>query len=96
MAYPTTQVFDLYLIAVENIPGWWVFMDSIRPFVESTITDLETRNPGLEVRTHWVTKASFGRNQVYRPFTNDAQDSLQSIDQAYHYPGRMPDGSAST
>ncbi|MEC7584141.1 MAG: hypothetical protein VYE77_07470, partial [Planctomycetota bacterium] len=55
-AFPTTQVFDLYLLAVENIPGWWVFMDSIRPFIESTITDLETRNPGLEVRTHWITK----------------------------------------
>ena len=51
-AFPTTQVFDLYLLAVENIPGWWVFMDSIRPFVESTITDLETRNPGQIGRAH--------------------------------------------
>lgn len=95
-AYPTTQVFDLYLLAIENIPGWWVFMDSIRPFVESTITDLETRNPGLEVRTHWITKASFGRNASYRPFFNDSADSLQTISQVYHYPGRMPAGSASS
>ncbi len=95
-AFPTTQVFDLYLLAVENIPGWWVFMDSIRPFVESTITDLETRNPGLEVRTHWITKSSFGRNQTYRPFINDAVDSLQPIPDVYYYPGRMPAGSAST
>lgn len=95
-AFPTTQVFDLYLIAIENIPGWWVFMDSIRPFVESTITDLETRNPGLEVRTHWITTASYGRNQVYRPHVNNALDSLAPIPQVYHYPGRMPAGSAST
>ncbi|MGE3172658.1 MAG: hypothetical protein AB7O97_08520 [Planctomycetota bacterium] len=94
-AFPTTQVFDLYLLAVENIPGWWVFMDSIRPFVESTITDLETRNPGLEVRTHWITKAAFGRNPVYRPYINDRDDSLAPIPDVYFYPGRMPAGSAS-
>jgi hypothetical protein len=95
-AFPTTQVFDVYLFAVENIPGWWVFMDSIKPFVESMITDLETRNPGLSYRTHWITKASFGRNQRYQPFINDAVDSNAQIDQVYHYPGRMPTGSAST
>lgn len=95
-AFPTTQVFDLYLLAIENIPGWWVFMDTIRPFVESTITDLETRNPGLEVRTHWITKSSFGRNPVYRPYVNDQNDSLQPIPDVYFYPGKMPDGSAST
>ncbi|MEY3161541.1 MAG: hypothetical protein RIT25_1532 [Planctomycetota bacterium] len=95
-AFPTTQVFDLYLIAIESIPGWWVFMDSIKPFVGSTITDLETRNPGLEVRTHWITKASFGRNPTYRPRINEAVDSLQPIPDVYFYPGRMPAGSAST
>lgn len=95
-AFPTTQVFDVYLLAVESIPGWWVYMDSIRPFVESTITDLETRNPGLEVRTHWITKASYGRNQLYRPFINERRDSHQDIPDTYFYPGRMPAGSSST
>jgi hypothetical protein len=74
-AFPTTQVFDVYLLAIENIPGWWVFMDSIKPFVESMITDLETATRACEFRTHWITKASFGRNQGYRPYTNDDNDS---------------------
>lgn len=95
-AYPTTQVFDVYLLAVENIPGWWVFMDSIKPFVESMITDLENRNPGMNFRTHWITKAAFGRNQTYRPFINEANDSLNPITEVYHYPGAMPSGSASS
>ncbi|MCA8951572.1 MAG: hypothetical protein KDE27_18845 [Planctomycetes bacterium] len=95
-AYPTTQVFDVYLFAIENIPGWWVYMDTIKPFVESMITDLESRNPGLEFRTHWITKAAFGRNQGYRPYVNDAVDSYDPIPDVYHYPGRMPSGSAST
>jgi hypothetical protein len=94
-AFPTTQVFDVYLLAIENIPGWWVFMDSIKPFVESMINDLENRNPGLQFRTHWITKASFGRNQGYRPYTNEDNDSLAPIPSVYHYPGRMPGGSAS-
>ncbi|MDO8349108.1 MAG: hypothetical protein Q7T30_02650, partial [Planctomycetota bacterium] len=95
-AFPTTQVFDVYLLAIENIPGWWVFMDSIQPFVESMITDLETRNPGLTFRTHWITKAAFGRNQGYRPFINDATDSNVAMPDVYHYSGKMPAGSAST
>ncbi|MFM1873886.1 MAG: hypothetical protein RL398_3308 [Planctomycetota bacterium] len=95
-AFPTTQVYDLYLIAIENVPGWWVHMDSMKPFVESMVTDLETRNPGLKFRTHWITKASFGRNQGYRPYFNEAVDSLQPVGEVYHYPGLMPTGSAST
>ncbi|MFN3241810.1 MAG: hypothetical protein ACE37K_09895 [Planctomycetota bacterium] len=95
-AFPTTQVYDVYLLAIENIPGWWVFMDSIKPFVESMITDLENRNPGLSFRTHWITKAGFGRNQAYRPYTNEALDSHEVIPDVYHYPGRMPDGNASS
>jgi hypothetical protein len=95
-AYPTTQVFDVYLLAIENIPGWWVFMDSIKPFVESMITDLENRNPGMAFRTHWITKAAFGRNMAYRPFINDVNDSRNPITEVYHYPGRMPSGSASS
>jgi len=94
-AYPTTQVYDVYLIAIENIPGWWVFMDSVKPFVESAITDLETRNPGLEIRTHWITKAAFGRDPAYRPHFNDAVDSTAPHHSVYYYPGRMPAGSAS-
>lgn len=94
-AFPTTQVYDLYLLAVENIPGWWVFMESIVPFVEAAITDLEARNPGLSIRTHWINKASYGRSQTYQPFINVANDSTVDIPAVYYYPGRMPAGNAS-
>lgn len=95
-AFPTTQVFDVYLLACENIPGWWVFMEAIVPFVESAITDLENRNPGLSVRTHWITKAGYGRDPLYRPYINDTVDSRQTVNDIYYYPGAMPAGSAST
>ena len=56
-----------------------VFMEAIVPFLESAITDLENRNPGLMIRTHWITKSSYGRNPVYRPFMNEAVDSDQTV-----------------
>ncbi|MEC7724051.1 MAG: hypothetical protein VYD05_00960, partial [Planctomycetota bacterium] len=39
---------------------------------------------------------SFGRNQSYRPYTNEVLDSNAVIPDVYHYPGRMPEGSASS
>ncbi len=95
-AFPTTQVFDVYLLALENIPGWWVYMENIVPSVEAAITDLETRNPGLAIRTHWITKSSYGRNQLYKPASNNAVDSNQQQDSVYYYPGRMPTGNSSS
>ncbi|MBI84236.1 MAG: hypothetical protein CMJ81_13625 [Planctomycetaceae bacterium] len=95
-AFPSSQVYDLYLFAIENIPGWWVFMETIVPFVESAITDLESRNPGLTLRTHWITKASYGRNAVYRPYINENLDSTNAVTDVYYYPGLMPEGSASS
>ena len=69
--------------------------DTLRPFVESMLSNLEARNPGLDFRTHWITKSSFGRNQAYRPRTNAAAPSTSLAPSVYAYPGRMPDGSAS-
>ncbi|MCA8943163.1 MAG: hypothetical protein KDB80_11440, partial [Planctomycetes bacterium] len=95
-SYPTAQVFDVFFIAIENIPGWWVHMESIRPFMESIVTEIEGKNPGLEVRTHWITKSGYGRDETYRPYVNDTVDSETQVDWVYYYPGRMPDGNAST
>jgi hypothetical protein len=92
-AYPTTQVYDVYLLALENVPGWWVYMDAIQPFIEATLTDLESRNPGLEFRRHWIKTLDYGRDEEYAPYTNETQDSQADIPWAYVYPGRMPAGS---
>lgn len=88
-----TQVFDVFLVAIANIPGWWQPTDTIPPHVESVISDLEARNPGMEVRTHWITRSSFGRNPVYRPSLNEINDTLTPIGEVYHYPGTLPVGS---
>ncbi|MHC4852949.1 MAG: type IV pilus modification PilV family protein, partial [Planctomycetota bacterium] len=96
LSYPSTQVFDVYFLAIENIPGWWVHMEAIRPFMEAMVTDLERNNPGLRIRTHWITKASYGRNPVYRPYINVETDSHSKAEGVYYYPGLMPAGNASS
>jgi len=89
-AFPTTQVYDIYLLAVENVPGWWVFMDAIKPFIETTIDDLQSRNPGLRFRTHWITKNGYGRDAYYRPYWNFTNHSRQATPWVHFYPATMP------
>ena len=89
-----TQVFDVYLVAIGNTPGWWFPIGSVPPHVESVVSDLEARNPGMKVRTHWITRSSYGRNPVYRPYVNEYEDTLTPIGEVYHYPGTLPLGSA--
>ena len=91
---PPTQVYDVYLIAVENVPGWWVYMQNIVPFVEGAMDDLQARHPGLEFRRHWIRKLSYGRDPLYTPYVNRALDSTQAIPGVYFYPGTLPAGSA--
>jgi hypothetical protein len=91
-AMPPTQVYDTYLIAIENIPGWWVHMQNVVPFVESAMNDLESRHPGLQFRRHWIRKLSYGRDPLYAPFINSAADSTQPVQSVYFYPGLLPTG----
>jgi type II secretory pathway pseudopilin PulG len=94
---PQTQVYDVYAVAIENVPGWWVYMSNIVPFVRTTIADLQARNPGLVFRTHWINTLSYGRDWQYKPYINDTKNnadnpSTNDIDWAYFYPGKMPTG----
>jgi type II secretory pathway pseudopilin PulG len=94
--YPTSQVYDVYLLALENVPGWWVYMDAMKPFIDATLSDLSARNPGLEFRTHWITKSGYGRDEEYAPYTNEARISTDNTPWAYVYPGKMPSGLAAS
>src|SRR3989339_714306 len=91
---PPKQVYDIYLLCIENIPGWWVYMAYLKPFIETALSDMESRNPGMEFRQHWITKAAYGRDREYKPYFNNAADSTADINFAYFYPGSMPSGSA--
>jgi type II secretory pathway pseudopilin PulG len=87
---PPTQVYDVYCVAIENVPGWWVYTANLIPFVQNAIDNLQSRNPGLQFRVHWVTKLGYGRDQEYRPFINSANPSTSDINSVYFYPGALP------
>lgn len=91
-ASPTAQVFDLYLIAIENAPGLWMPAETLRPVVMRAVSQAEQGNPGLKFRTHWITKFSYGRNPVYRPYVNENLPSTDDVPEVYYYPGRLPAG----
>ena len=93
---PPTQVYDVYCLALENVPGWWVYMSNLVPTVRNAIGDLQTRNPGLIFRSHWITSLAYGRDQLYKPYINGSSDSIADVNSVYFYPGKMPAGCISS
>jgi len=83
------QVYDVYLIAIENVPGWWVNTTNLRMMIDSAISEMESRNPNLTIRTHWITRLSYGRDEYYRPYINKDNTVASSIPWAYLYPGLL-------
>ncbi len=85
-----TQSLDVYILALENVPGWWSNLATLRPMFDNSITDLESRNPGLEIRRHWITRVAYGRDPFYTPHVNVAANAnASSIGQVYFYPGML-------
>ena len=84
---PPTQVVDVYALALENVPGWWVNMTTLKPLVENAFNDMEAVNPGLQFRLHWITRLSYGRDPRYAPFVNQDVDASARTDFVYWYPG---------
>lgn len=88
-----TQVFDIYILAIESVPGWWSSLSTLRPIMNNMISDMQTRNPGLEFREHWITRMSFGRDPFYAPYVNSATYAdTTAAPFVYFYPGKLHNG----
>ncbi len=86
--YFPTQVYDVYLLELENVPGWWTSLSTLRPTLDNVIQDLQNRNPGLELRIHYITRLAYGRDPFYTPFINQASlASAAPSPYVYFYPG---------
>ena len=87
---PPTQVFDVFLVEIENIPGWWVNLANLRIVMGDVITDFQLRNPGMQFRQHYITRLAFGRDPYYTPFINAANVAnvaAGASPSVYFYPG---------
>lgn len=83
------QVLDMYLLALESVPGWWSRTSELIPLFSSALVSLQARNPGLYIRPHWVNRMSFGRDFEYTPEYNNAVNASTSgsFKKTYVYPG---------
>jgi hypothetical protein len=88
--YVPSQTYDVYLLALDNVPGWWVLTSKLRPILDSVIQNLQTLNSGLVLRTHYITQLAYGRDPYYVPWINTSvsgtADSF-TVPYVYFYPG---------
>lgn len=83
------QVYDYFLVALENVPGWWSRTSNLIPLMQSSLSSLQSRNPGLRIRAHWITRLSYGRDLEYTPEVNagTVADTANLFKKTYLYPG---------
>ncbi len=87
-AYPA-QVMDVFLVCIENVPGWWTRTSLLRPLMDASLINLQARNRGLVIRPHWIRALSYGRDMEYAPELNrNALATTNNIFKGvYVYPG---------
>jgi Tfp pilus assembly protein PilV len=87
-----TQAYDMYLIDIENVIGWWADPNTLRPTLANTIDFLKSNNPGLDIRTHWVRRLAYGRDSYYKPISNKSKPLNDiagvPLNYLYFYPGK--------
>src|ERR1035438_4604452 len=71
--FPPTQVMDVYILAINNIAAWWAHEPVLYQTFQNIISDIQGRNPGLEIRPHYITRSSYGRDPQYVPFINQSK-----------------------
>lgn len=89
-SFSPSQVYDVYCVAIENVPGWWVNMSTLITFAQNALGDLQVRHPGLVFRQRMITTLAYGRDSQYQPYINAVQDSRSDIPSVYFYPGLLP------
>ena len=90
---PPSQVFDVYILALANVPGWWVQVWQLQNTFNTIIQTIQQVNPGLIIRKHYITRTAFGRDQQYYPFINQQYhtDTSNAVSWVYLYPGTLND-----
>ncbi len=86
-----TQVFDVYVIAISDMIGWFTLVPQMQGTWSTVAAQLQGRNPGLQFRTHYITQSGFGRDPYYTPYCNAAPSWADStaMPYIYFYPGAV-------
>jgi Tfp pilus assembly protein PilV len=76
------QTMDVYLLALENVPGWWTRTSNLIPLMQAAVVNIQAMNPGLSLRTHWIQTLSYGRDLEYTPEIN-AENVTSTVTTAF-------------
>jgi hypothetical protein len=99
------QILDVYALSIENLPHvlrrdddhqYFPGATEARRAFEGGLRSLESHNPWLGFRVHYVTRLATGRDPAYRPYMNDGKPlsgtGRDPLDDVYFYPGRLLPG----
>ena len=94
--FPPSQVMDVYVLAINNIAGWWVQEPVLYDTFQQIVNSVQQANPGLVLRPHYITRTSYGRDTQYLPYTNNLLSTATAtsggnIPYVYFYPGNTPE-----
>jgi hypothetical protein len=73
--FSSTQVYDVYLLSIENIGGGSFDATATLDMMTGTFEELEARKPGLEFRKHVIKTLAYGRDPYYTPHINASIDA---------------------
>lgn len=85
-AYPATKYYDVYFIAIAETPSLWLPLPSAQGLMEVARAEMQTIENGLKLRSHWITKFGYGRDELYLPFANNEISAESAAPGAYWYP----------
>lgn len=97
------HVIDVYVLSIENLPHvmlsgtdrqYFPSATAARTAFGAAVAAIEAKNPYLELRLHYITRLSEGRDKAYRPYVNEARgvdggSERDPLDWVYFYPGRL-------
>ncbi len=84
------QVFDIYLVGIENVGSTWIDSALIRNSINAVLDDLRARSPGLDFRPHWISRIAYGRDPLYTPSINkNVPLNTLIVPYVYFYPGPL-------
>ncbi len=84
--YPSTTVYDVYALALAEVPSPLGPLPEVRSSLQSTLRAASSAASGVDFRIHWITRLGYGRELLYAPLFNTDQIASEVDPKLYWYP----------
>ncbi len=93
---PSVKNYDVYVLALAEAPSLWMPLPALRAQLQTTASSIESANPNVRFRLHWISKMGYGRNELYVPYVNQQTAADAAAPWAYWYPGKLAAGNGAS